>query len=95
MYNLSKGYSVIDNFLSPQQCQDLLKLIDEYRNNHKVPEVIRHNPQKDGRDLHYWVIDGVQIEIHLSKIWNLYYEINELVKKITTNNLTILENKQV
>ena len=29
--NFSKGYCIIDNFLSPQQCQDLLGLITEYK----------------------------------------------------------------
>lgn len=93
--NLAQGYCVIDNFLSPQQCQDLLESIAEYRANHKVPEVIRESPQNNGRSLHYWVIDGLHIESHLSKVWHLYHDINDIVKELSAKNLTTLENKQV
>ena len=93
--NFSKGYCIIDNFLSPQQCQDLLGLITEYRNNHKIPEVLRDKAQKDSRSLHYLVINGVQIETHLSKIWHIYHDVNDVVKNLSAHHLTILDNKRV
>ena len=64
--NFSKGYCIIDNFLSPQQCQDLLGLITEYRNNHKIPEVLRDKAQKDSRSSY---LAPLRIDTENLKIW--------------------------
>ncbi len=88
----TQGYAVKDGFLTPQQCQELLQLIAEYRQTHTIPEIYR---QIRGRSLHYKVIDGEQIEQHLPPIWQLYHQVNELANRLSGQTLAPLSNKKV
>lgn len=89
----SSGYQVIDDFLSPEECESFLDLIASYRADHDLPEI--HRVVK-GRSLHYVVIDGQQIEIHLRRIWMLYHGVvNDLVNKLTNTRFVPLTNTRV
>jgi hypothetical protein len=92
---IQTGYCVIDNFLPPEQCEYLLELIDNYRTNHRVTEVIRNKSRNQERSLHYWVIDGSQIKTHLPEIWNLHHNVNDVVNNLSKKELTNLENEKV
>ncbi len=48
-----------------------------------------------GRSLHYFVIDGHQVEQHLPEIWRLYHHVNEVVNKTCGRALMPLENRRV
>jgi hypothetical protein len=86
----SLGYQVIDDFLGPDECKDLLDLIAGYREQHELPEIYR--PAKP-RSLRYYVIDGEQIKQHLSKIRTLYQGVvNEQVNQLTSTQFAPLAN---
>ena len=86
----SLGYQVSDDFLGPDECQDLLDLIAGYREQYDLTEIYR--PMKP-RSLRYYVIDGEQIKQHLSKIWALYQgAMSEQVNKLTITEFVPLAN---
>lgn len=87
-----KGYQIIDDFLTGEQCQDLLEAIASYRSTEEVVEVYR---QEKERSLHYFVIDGDKIEKCLPEVKRLYLDINKLVNRISGKNLVPLSNKRV
>ena len=71
------GYQIVDNFLTAEECQSLLEMINGFREGHTLAEI--HRPTK-GRSLRYRVINGEQIQGSLPGIWELYTgEVNELV----------------
>ena len=70
----TQGYCVEEGFLTPDDCDHLLGRIAQYRAAHEVPEVYR---KVRGRSLHYFVIDGHQVEQHLPAIWKLYEQVND------------------
>ena len=88
----AQGYCVEDGFLTPEDCDQLLGLIAQYRAAHEVPEVYR---KVRGRSLHYFVIDGHQVEQHLPAIWRLYEQVNDVVDKTSGQALEPLENRRV
>ncbi len=88
----AQGYGVQDAFLTSEACAHLLGLITRYRAVHEVPEVYR---KLRGRSLHYFVIDGHQVEQHLPEIWRLYHHVNEVVNKTCGRALIPLENRRV
>lgn len=63
------GYVVTDEFLSADDCRQLLGQIDDYRSTRDLPEIHRATR---GRDLRYLVIDGYEIRERLPDIWDLY-----------------------
>lgn len=87
-----QGYCVEDGFLPPEACDDLLAQIARYRAAHEVPEVYR---KVRGRSLHYFVIDGGQVEAHLPAIWTLYERVNTVVTTTCGRVLAPLENRRV
>ncbi len=48
-----------------------------------------------GRSLHYFVIDGHQVEQHLPEIWRLYHRVNDVINKACGRTLAPLENRRV
>lgn len=86
----STGYQVIEDFLNPSECQQLLDNIQNYRNNNKLQEIFR--PVR-GRNLHYFVIRGDQIEKSLSNILQLYFgRVNQLVNDLVVDKLVPISN---
>ena len=86
-----KGYQIIDDFLTGEQCRDLLEAIASYRSTEEVVEVYR---QEKERSLHYFVIDGEKIEKHLPEVIRLYLDVNQVVNRISGKNLAPLSNKK-
>ncbi|MDJ0579687.1 2OG-Fe(II) oxygenase [Crocosphaera sp.] len=86
------GYQINDNYLTLEQCKHFLKLIDDYRKNHKVPNVYRQSRE---RSLDYFVIDGVQIKQHLPEVWQIYHNVNNIVNELSGQKLVPLANQRV
>lgn len=84
------GYAVIDEFLTAEQCQEILAQIASYRKSNEVVEVYR--PRRE-RSLHYFVINGEQIEGNFNQIGQLYQNVGELAIEISGQNLVPLSNK--
>lgn len=88
----ARGYCIQPDFLSGKECEDLLHLVNDYRQTHAIPHVYR---KVRGRSLNYKVIDGKQIREHLPEIDRLYREINPFVNQAIARDLTPLKNVQV
>ena len=84
------GYAVIDEFLTAEQCQDILEQIANYRNSNEVVEVYR--PRRE-RSLHYFVINGEQIEGNFPQIQQLYQDVGKVAIEVSGQNLIPLNNK--
>ena len=88
----SKGYQVIEDFLNPSECQKLLDGIQDFRDNNKLQEIFR---AVRGRNLHYFVIRGDQIEKNLSDIHHLYIgKVKQKVNELVRDELAPLSNLQ-
>lgn len=84
------GYQIVDDFRTADQCRSLLEEINNFREEHTLPEV--HRPMK-GRSLRYHVISGEQIRESLPAIWELYTgEVNQLINESLGVPLAPLEN---
>lgn len=88
----AQGYCVEAGFLTPEACAYLLGLIARYRAAHEVPEVYR---KVRGRSLHYFVIDGHQVEQHLPDVGRLYEQVNRVVNETCGRTMAPLENRRV
>ncbi|MGR3179321.1 MAG: 2OG-Fe(II) oxygenase [Candidatus Anammoxibacter sp.] len=88
----TKGYCIKHDFLTKQECHELLTLIEEYRQVHNVPHIYR---KQRGRSLNYKVIDGKKIKENLIRIDLLYSSINSVVNKTTGQEMTKLKNVRV
>lgn len=87
------GYQIIDNFIQPDECDEFLELIAQYRKDHELQEVYR--PVK-GRSLRYQVIDGDQIQAELENIWRFYHErVYKLINGLMNIELAPLANTRV
>ena len=87
---VSIGYQVIEGFLNPSECQKILDGIQDFRENNKLQEIFR---LVRGRNLHYFVIRGDQIEKSLSNILQLYLgRVNQLVNELVVDKLVPLSN---
>jgi hypothetical protein len=87
---IANGLRVIDDYYSADQCQRLLKLVEEFRGSHKLVELYR--PVK-GRSLRYLVIDGEQIREHIPVLQEIYTgEFQELVNEMAEERLEPLAN---
>lgn len=87
-----KGYLIKDEFISQQKCEDLLSLIDNYRQQFATPKIYRNVKPIP---LSYSVIDGEKIKSHLTEIQNLYETCNKFVNNIMGEELFPLQNTQV
>ncbi|MEO1377995.1 MAG: 2OG-Fe(II) oxygenase [Cyanobacteria bacterium J06635_10] len=88
----TKGYFLKDEFLSQSECEDLLNLIDDYRQQFVIPKIYRNVKPIP---LSYSVIDGEKIKSHLTKIQTLYETCNEFVNNIIGEELFPLKDIKV
>jgi hypothetical protein len=54
----SAGFAVVDDFAEGRACAELVQSVNDYRERHHPPYVIR---RAHGRDLRYQVIDGARV----------------------------------
>lgn len=87
-----KGYKIIPEYLTEDDCVGLLSAINDYRKLHAVPEIHR---QAGKRPLHYSVIDGERIREHLRQVLKLFHDANQVVNSITGLDLTPLSDEKV
>ncbi|CAG8500914.1 3374_t:CDS:1 [Funneliformis mosseae] len=88
---LKNGYLVRDDFLSKEQCSQLLNHIKNFQNSEELPIIYRENSD---RPLHYKVINGLQIKNSLQEIENLYRDrINKFICDISNLSLVPLNNE--
>ncbi|MEM9927583.1 MAG: hypothetical protein AAF915_28260 [Cyanobacteria bacterium P01_D01_bin.50] len=88
----TKGYFLKDEFLSQPKCEDLLRLIDNYRQQFAILKIYRDIKPIP---LSYSVIDGEKIKSHLREVQNLYETCNEFVNNIMGKELFPLQDIQV
>lgn len=88
----AKGYYLAEQFLSERECENLLALIENYRNHHTVPEIYREAGE---RPLRYKVIDGERIKQYLPEAIEIYQKVNELVNQLTGQKLVPLKSEKV
>ena len=84
------GYLVIENFATVEQCEEILVLVDSYREKYELTAIYR--PEKE-RSLRYLVINGEQIEKEFPSVWQLYEDVNQLVNELGNYDLVPLSNK--
>ncbi len=89
---LKRGYAVQEQFLPASRQKEFFASITDFRQTHVLPEIHRKVP---GRSLHYFVIDGEQIEQHLPAIVQLYQEVNVFVCEVAGEELVPLQDKKV
>jgi hypothetical protein len=88
---LRKGaVRVIENFLAPLQCEELLEEVGKYRLRHEPPLIVRREQE---RSLCYRVIDGEQIHRHLPQVEQLYLKTTKVVRQVSGLDLTPLGNR--
>ena len=88
---LRKGaVRVIENFLAPLQCEELLEEVGKYRLRHEPPLIVRREQE---RSLCYRVIDGEQIRRHLPQVEQLFLKTTKVVRQVSGLDLTPLENR--
>jgi hypothetical protein len=75
---LRNGAEIRENYLSPSQCQALLKDLEVYRASHDLPLVER---VEAGRSLRYRVVDGDRIHHSLPHLVSLYGDVLTLVRQ--------------
>lgn len=88
----AQGCCVRHGFLTEQECERYLFLIENYRQNHSVQEIYR--PSRE-RALNYKVIDGLKIKEHLPEIERLYADVNQTVNQTVGEVLEPLKNTRV
>ncbi|MFQ5570293.1 MAG: 2OG-Fe(II) oxygenase [Rhodothermales bacterium] len=88
----ARGYCVKDGFLTPEECARLLAGIEAYRAAHDVPRVYR---KVKGRSLHYFVIDGHEVERHLPEVRRLYQAVNEVATNTCGEPLAPMDNRRI
>ena len=84
------GIQVIDHFLSPADCDDLVAAIKRYRKNHELPVIYRREAE---RSLNYKVIDGDQVREHFPQLMCMYLSVNRLGSETTSLDLVPLSNQ--
>lgn len=90
---IKKGYFVINDYLSPAKCEEILSYLDSYRKYHYLPEIYRDCKPLP---LRYYVIDGNLIKENFRAIQHLYIqELRERVREISGLPLEPLQNSQV
>lgn len=84
------GIELVRDFLSDEDCRQLLGDIAEYRATHEVPLI--HRPQP-GRSLRYLVIDGERIHESFPQLVQLYGRVAQAVRRASGLDLAPLENR--
>ena len=90
--NKIEGYFIKENYISEQECQYLLDLIDNYCQQFFVPKIYR---DVKPIPLKYSVIDGKAVNSHLPEIQKLYHKVNQFINKLINQQLVPLNNIQV
>lgn len=87
-----RGYVVNKDFLSPQECEYYLSLIQNYRRQAIVPEIYRNTKPIP---LRYAVIDGARVKSDLKEIQQLYETVNTIVNDLMHQKLAPLADVKV
>jgi len=87
-----KGYFLQENFLSPQECENFLKSISDYRQQFSIPKIYRNVKPIP---LSYSVIDGKAVNSHLPEVKKLYTTVNKVINNLTNKQLLPLKDIQV
>ncbi|NES20568.1 MAG: 2OG-Fe(II) oxygenase [Symploca sp. SIO3E6] len=87
-----EGYFLQENFLSSQECENLLKSISDYRQQFFIPKVYRNVKPIP---LSYSVIDGKAVNTHLPEIQKLYETVNQVINNLTSQQFFPLKDVQV
>jgi hypothetical protein len=86
----SSGYSVVDNYISSEECEVYLETIRRYQHDNPLPEIYRPDSE---RPLRYQVIDGDLIREHFPQVWRMYNEpLKELASELFDSELAPLKN---
>lgn len=85
------GFLVKDGFLSASQCQEYLRTIEQFREHSVLEEIHR---EVKGRPLHYFVIDGYQIEGEVTEIFELHQALLPVVSELCGEQMVPLQNKK-
>lgn len=88
----AKGYFLAEQFLSGQECENLLALIENYRKHYSVPEIYRN---AGDRPLRYRVIDGECIKRHLPEVTEIFRNVSEFINQISSENFVPLNSEKV
>lgn len=88
----SSGYSVVDNYISSQECERYLGEVRRFRQDKPLPEIFRPDSE---RPLRYQVIDGDLIQQHFPRVWRLYHgPLKELACEMFGSQLAPLMNQR-
>lgn len=72
------GAEIRESYLSPEECSDLLRDVEDYKASQDLPLIERIDA---GRSLRYRVIDGDRIFQSLPRVVSLYREVLALVRR--------------
>ena len=84
------GVQVVENFLAPSRCDELLEQVEKYRAHRELPLIVR---RETDRSLYYRVIDGDQVCRFLPQVIQLYSETTHFARQICGLDLAPLENR--
>ncbi len=87
-----QGFLVCDHFFSSQECEKVLNAIKVYQSEHPSPLI---HCECHARPLHYSVITGEEIEMHLPEIIPFYLEATAFVNDISEREMKLVSNKKV
>ena len=82
--------AVIDSYLPPAECRDLLATIDRFRAEHELPLI--HREERD-RSLRYFVMDGHAIRRSCPALVGLYARVAETARQTTGLDLVPMRNE--
>ncbi len=81
---------LVSEFISNEDCRQLLQDIGAYRCTHAIPSICRVQP---GRSLRYQVIDGERIHASFPEIAEIYRRTGQLVRQMSGLDLVPLSNR--
>ncbi len=86
----TSGIELVDGYLRPAECGELLGQIEEYRRTYQIPAIHREQP---GRSLRYLVIDGDRIHEAFPAIAGIYEAVGEVARRLSGMDLAPLRNR--
>ncbi|WP_343576751.1 2OG-Fe(II) oxygenase [Mycobacterium sp.] len=87
---ISQGIELVSDFITHENCRQLLQEIELYQSIHAIPTIHRDRP---GRSLRYQVIDGERIHESFPEIVEIYRRTGQLVQRMSGLDLTPLTNR--
>lgn len=84
-----KGYYIIDDYLSAEECRRFQQQIVNYERDNTLKTVER---SFKGRSLRYKVIDGIALREHFPSALDLYRSIQSFINKQFNGNYVPLDN---